>query len=88
VKKAVRAPPALIAQVGEGAPAKRFDPGGAVIVHGPAVKVPAAKVPVTLTGPVPVGPLNGETVSVSGVPFVKVAVASSAPAVVPATVTV
>ena len=76
MKEAERLPQSLSVQVGEGAPAKRFDPAGAVIVHGPASA--AVKVPVTLTGPVPVGPENGETVSVTGIPFVKVAVASSA----------
>jgi len=75
VKEAVRAPAELIVQVGEGTPEKRFDPAGSTIVHAPAF--PEGKVPVTLTGPVPVEPENGEIVSVTGTPFVKVAVALS-----------
>jgi hypothetical protein len=86
MKEAVRAPDALIVQVGEGAAAKRFDPGGAVIVHGPASA--EVKVPVTLTGPVPVGPNDGEIVSATGTPLVKVAVATSTPVVTPVTETV
>jgi hypothetical protein len=86
VKEADRVPDALIVHVGEGAPAKRFDPAGAVIVHGPASA--EVKVPVTLTGPVPVGPDDGEIVSATGTPFVKVAVATSTPAVLPVTETV
>jgi hypothetical protein len=75
VKEAVRAPNELIVHVGDGAPAKRFDPAGAVIEHVPASA--EVKVPVTLTGPVPVGPEYGEIASVTGTPFVKVAVALS-----------
>ena len=56
-------------QVGEGAPAKRLDPAGAVIVHGPASA--AVKVPVTLTAPTVVVPENGESVNATGTPFVK-----------------
>jgi len=73
--KEAESAPAVILQVGEGAPAKRFDPACAVIEHGPLSAV--GKVPMTLTGPVPVGPENGETVNVTGMPFVKVAKASS-----------
>ena len=85
VKEAVRAPEELIVHVGEGTPEKRFDPAGATIVHAPAsAKV---KVPVTLTGPVPVKPEEGEIVSVTGTPFTKVAVALSflLPVLMPAT---
>jgi len=74
VKEAVRAP-AVIVHVGEGTPEKRFDPAGATIVHAPLSA--EVKVPVTLTGPVPVKPEEGEIVSVTGTPFVKVAVALS-----------
>jgi hypothetical protein len=75
VKEAVRAPEEPIVHVGEGTPAKRFDPAGATIVHAPASA--EVKVPVTLTGPVPVKPEKGAIVSVTGTPFVKVAVALS-----------
>jgi hypothetical protein len=85
MKEAVRAPAALIVHVGEGAPAKRFDPGGAVIAHGPASA--EVKVPVTLTGPAPVLPEDGEIVSVTGTPFVKLVEAVSA-VVAPSTVIV
>jgi hypothetical protein len=85
MKEAVRDPEALIVHVGEGAPAKRFDPGGAVIAHGPASA--EVKVPVTLTGPVPVLPEDGEIVRVTGTPFVKLVKAVSA-AVTPSTVIV
>jgi hypothetical protein len=71
VKEAVRAPEELIVQVGEGTPEKRLDPAGAAIVHAPASA--EVKVPVTLTGPAPVIPEEGEIVSVTGTPFVKVA---------------
>ena len=75
VKEAERAPVELIAHVGIGAPAKRFDPDGAVIEHGnprsAVPKEPAAAV--TVTTPTVVGPENGVTVSVTGTPFVKVA---------------
>jgi len=75
VKEAVRAPAELIVQVGEGTPEKRLDPAGAAIVHAPASA--AVKVPVTLTAPIVVGPEEGVIVSVTGTPFVKVAVALS-----------
>jgi len=75
VKEAVRAPAELIVHVGEGTPEKRCAPAGSSIVHAPASAI--AKVPVTLTGPVPVKPEEGEIVSVIGTPFVKVAVALS-----------
>jgi hypothetical protein len=76
VKEAVRAP-AVIVQVGEGTPEKRFDPAGARIVHAPLSA--EVKVPVTLTAPIVVGPEDGEIVSATGTPFVKVAVAVSLP---------
>jgi hypothetical protein len=90
VKEAVRAPEELIVHVGDGAPAKRFDPDGAVIEHGnPRSAVPKEPAgAVTVTAPIVVGPENGETVSVTGTPFVKVAVALSlagAPAPIPTT---
>jgi len=75
VKEAVRAPAEFIVQVGVGTPAKRLDPTGAAIVHAPASA--EVKVPVTLTGPVPVGPEYGEIVSATGTPFEKGAVALS-----------
>jgi hypothetical protein len=75
VKEAVRAPEELIVHVGDGTPEKRCDPAGSTIVHAPASA--DVKVPVTLTGPVPVKPEEGEIVSVVGRPFVKVAVALS-----------
>jgi hypothetical protein len=50
------------------------------------------KVPVTLTGPVPAKPENGETVSVTGTPFVKEgkaeAVSGKVPAIASVSVTV
>jgi hypothetical protein len=75
VKEAVRAPAELIVHVGEGTPEKRFDSAGATIVHAPASA--EGKVPVTLTGPAPVKPEEGEIVSVTGTPFVNLAVALS-----------
>jgi hypothetical protein len=79
VKEAVRAPEESIAHVGNGAPAKRFDPDGAVIEHdNPRSAVPKEPAgAVTVTAPIVVGPENGETVSVTGMPFVKGAVALS-----------
>ena len=76
MKDAVRAPEELTVQVGDGTPAKRFDPAGAVmLLQAPASA--AVKVPVTLTAPTVVGPENGVIVSVTGTPFVNVAVALS-----------
>jgi hypothetical protein len=87
VKEAVRAPVELIAHVGVGTPAKRFDPG-AVIEHGNprsgARKEPAGAV--TATAPIVVGPENGETVNANGRPFVIRVEAVSAPKVTPWTV--
>jgi hypothetical protein len=85
VKEAVRAPVELIVHVGEGDPEKRFDPAGAVIVHGPALA--AVNVPDTLAA-VPVGPEGGEIVSVTATPFVKVAVPLSSGAAEACTLTV
>jgi hypothetical protein len=89
VNLAESAPEESIAHVGDGAPAKRFDPDGAVIEHGnPRSAVPKEPAgAVTVTAPIVVGPENGETVSVTGTPFVKVAVALSflLPALMPAT---
>ena len=77
-----------IAHVGDGAPAKRFDPG-AVIPHGnPRSAVPKELAAVTVTSPVVVGPEGGLNISVTGTPFVKGAVALSyllGPVLIPAT---
>jgi hypothetical protein len=72
VKEADRAPVELIAHRGNGTPAKRFDPG-AVIEHGnPRSAVPKEPAgAVTVTAPIVVGPVNGETVNVTGGPFAK-----------------
>ena len=86
VKDAVRAPEELTVQVGDGTPAKRFDPADAVmLLHVPASA--AAKVPVTLTAPTVVGPENGVSVSVTATPLVYfvVAVSPLGPAVLPVT---
>ena len=86
VKDAVRAPEELTVQVGDGTPAKRFDPAGAVmLLHAPTSA--AVKVPVTLTAPTVVGPENGVSVSVTATPLVYfvVAVSPRAPGVMPIT---
>ena len=82
----MRVPEELIVQVGVGTPAKRFDPAGATIEHVPASR--DVKVPVTLTGPVPVKPEYGVIVSATGTPFVNVVVALSLPGWWPATLIV
>ena len=75
VKEAVRAPEELTVQVGVGTPAKRLGSFAVMLLHAPASV--AVKVPVTCTAPTVVGPVYGLSVSVTGVPLMKVAVAVS-----------
>ena len=86
VNEPVRAPDGLIVQVVGGVAAKRFDPGVAVIEHGPASAT--LNEPETVTGPEPVKPEYVESVCVAGIPFTKFAVAKSARAPEPFTLTV